>query len=334
MPELRKDPILGRWVIISRERAKRPSDFRVNAKREAGEEDCPFCPGGQSELHDEEILAFRRPGSNPNTPGWWIRVIQDRYPMLRTERELDKIGEGVYDRMEGVGRSEIIIETPDHGATLATMEPKGIEEILWAWRDRILGLKKDGRLHHILIVKNYKKEAGGHLLHPHSQLIAMPIVPKAIKEELIGARHYYDYKERCIFCDIIREELRHPDARLILRNQHFILMAPFASRFPFETWILPQRHTSSFEDIEGYEISSLASTLNKISLRMAQVLGDPPYNLLLHTAPLTAHNIKDYHWHIEIMPILIKVAGFEWGSGFYINPTPPEEAAQYLREAK
>jgi UDPglucose--hexose-1-phosphate uridylyltransferase len=248
------------------------------------------------------------------------------------EGDSGRVGVGMYDMMNGIGAHEVVIETPDHDALWSTLSQSNMEEVLWAFKERIEDLKKDPRFRYILIFKNEGDAAGASLEHPHTQLIALPIVPKRVAEELEGSKAHYNYKERCIFCDILYQEQMVKE-RVIIENKSFIAIAPFASRFPFETWVLPKVHISHYENSEKVGFDYLASILREIIQRMDAVLHHPPYNLIVHTAPVTAHSLEYYHWHIEIIPKLTKVAGFEWGTGFYINPTPPEEAASYLREA-
>ncbi len=329
MPELRKDPITGRWVIISTERAKRPSDFSVEpAERKGGF--CPFCPGHEDKT-PPEILACRSDGSGPNSQGWWVRVVPNKFPALGIEGDLSRQGEGLFDKMGGIGAHEVIIETPDHGLTLATLPEKRIEDVLWAFRERMLDLQRDKRFRYILIFKNHGAPAGASLEHSHSQLIALPIVPKRVREEVDGAKSYYGYKERCIYCDIVRQE-RDSGIRVVAENEGFLTVAPYAPRFPFETWILPKEHESAFENLQSHFYRDLARALKNFLMRIDKVLEMPSYNLVLHTSPLKETPNDYYHWHLEMMPKLTRVAGFEWGTGFYINPTPPEEAAKFLRE--
>lgn len=331
MPELRKDPVIGRWVIISTERGKRPSDFENDAEvRDIGF--CPFCTG-QEDKTPPEIIAYREPGSKKDSPGWWLRVVPNKFPILQVEGALNRAGEGMYDKMNGVGAHEVIIETPAHHKEIFALENEKVEDIIWVYRDRILDLKKDIRLQYILIFKNRGIAAGASLSHPHSQLIATPIVPKRVNEELRGAKSYYDYKERCVFCDMVKQEINTQE-RLVVENEDFIVFEPFAPRFPFETWILPKIHDCSFEDIQKKKVVNLARALKEILGRLNTALDNPPFNYIIHNAPLNASNLPYYHWHIEIIPKLTKVAGFEWGTGFYVNPTPPEEATKFLRETE
>jgi UDPglucose--hexose-1-phosphate uridylyltransferase len=329
MSELRKDPVTGRWVIISTERGKRPSDFGVQ-KVKAKEGFCPFCPGNEDKT-PPEIMAFRQEGGSRNGPGWRLRVVPNKFPALRVEGEINREGVGVYDKMGGIGAHEVIIETPHHQESMATLAPKAFEEVLWAYRDRILDLRRDLRLRYAMIFKNHGEPAGATLEHSHSQLIALPIVPHLVAEEMAGAREYYRYKERCIFCDIVRQEIQQGE-RIVLENSEFISVAPFASFSPFEAWIIPKRHSSFFEECQVHEIQSLSWIFQETLKRLEKALNFPPYNFTLHTTPINERTLEYYHWHFEIIPKLTKFAGFEWGSGFFINPTPPEEAAKFLRE--
>jgi UDPglucose--hexose-1-phosphate uridylyltransferase len=331
MPELRKDPIHGRWVIISTERSRRPSDFSAEERRSVGGF-CPLCEGNEDRT-PPETLAFRDNGTPPNSPGWSLRVVPNKFPALRIEGELDREGEGIYDKMNGVGAHEVVIETPRHEEILTTLPLKGVNNVLHAYRERIIDLRRDQRLRYVLVFKNHGLAAGASLEHSHSQIIALPIVPKRVSEEIEGAKTYFNFKDRCVFCDIIRQELQQK-RRIITENKSFLSIAPFASRFPFETWILPKTHYCSFEHMDLSLYEQAAQILSDTLQRIYRVLNDPPYNFVIHTSSFPEVDAEHYHWHFEIMPKLTKVAGFEWGTGFYINPTPPEEAAEYMREAK
>jgi UDPglucose--hexose-1-phosphate uridylyltransferase len=331
VPELRKDPITGRWVIIATDRAKRPTDFVREKVEIHGSGFCPFCYGNETKT-PPEIHAYRPDGSAKDTPGWTLRVVPNKFPALGIEGTLNRQAEGLYDKMNGIGAHEVIIETPDHQSTLASLPARAVEDVLWAYRDRILDLKKDRRFKYILIFKNHGEPAGASLEHTHSQLIALPVVPKRVSEEVGNSREYYNFKERCIFCDIIRQESQDI-VRVIAENAGFIALSPFAPRFPFEMWVLPKTHQSAFEESQKPEFEHLAFMLKDLLMRLDRVLDSPAYNYILHTSPFPEVSNDYYHWHFEIMPKLTKVAGFEWGTGFYINPTPPEESARFLREA-
>jgi UDPglucose--hexose-1-phosphate uridylyltransferase len=332
MPELRRDPVTGRWVIISTERRRRPDDFQVARPTAVRSDSCPFCPGHE-ELTPPEVLAYRHNGDAPNGPGWQVRVVPNKFPALKVEGGLDREGEGLFDRMNGIGAHEVIIETPSHDRTLSTMSEPEIERVLWAFRERVLDLKRDGRLRYILIFKNHGAAAGATLEHAHSQLIALPIVPDCVREEIEGARRHFEAKERCVFCDIVGQEVA-AGRRVIQENADMVALAPYAPRFPFETWFLPRRHGARYEDAPRHEYESLARLLKGVLMRMDRALESPAYNLIVHSSPFAEDVSEVYHWHVELMPKLTRPAGFEWGTGFYINPTPPEEAARVLRAVR
>ena len=331
MSELRKDPVTGRWVIISTERRKRPTDFRLESVHVGTDEACPFCEGHEP-MTPRELFAHRRSGA-PNTPGWDLRVVPNQFPVLRVEGSVDRVGEGLFDKMNGIGAHEVIIESPRHQDTLATMADAAVEQVLWAFRERVQDLKQDRRFRYIIIFKNHGLAAGASLDHSHSQLIALPIVPREVRDEVDGARQHFQSKERCVFCDIIRQD-GQDGRRVIAENADMVALAPYAPRFPFETWILPKRHQALYEDAPRHEYASLARLLGDVLRRMNRSLRFPPYNLLIHSAPLSEPAGDFYHWHVEIIPKLTKVAGFEWATGFYLNPTSPEEAAEVLRDAR
>lgn len=331
MSELRKDPVTGRWVIISTERRKRPTDFRLESVQLEPDPSCPFCEGHEH-MTPREILAHRPNGSHPNAAGWNLRVVPNQFPVLRVEGNLDRQGEGLFDKMSGIGAHEVIIETPRHDVSMATMGDAAIEGVLWAFHERVRDLKNDRRFRYIIIFKNHGTGAGAALDHSHSQLIALPIVPREVRDEVVGAKAHFKSKERCVFCDIIRQETSD-GRRLIMETNEMVAVAPYAPRFPFETWILPRRHQAHYEDAHRHEYGALARALGEILRRINKMLRFPPYNLLIHSAPI-GEAADYYHWHVEIIPKLTKVAGFEWATGFYLNPTAPEEAAQVLREAR
>lgn len=330
MPELRKDPITGRWVIIATDRVRRPSDFARDTVLMQGGRFCPFCPGNELKT-PPEVLAYRQSGG-PNQSGWTVRVVPNKFPALRVEGNIERHGEGMYDKMDGVGAHEVIIETPNHMLSLSELPEKQLESVLWAFRDRSLDLKRDTRLRYILFFKNHGEPAGATLEHSHSQLIALPVVPRQVQEEMDGSKRYYDFKERCVYCDMVRQDAEH-GSRVVLETEHFLAVCPYAPRFPFETWIVPRRHASHFETADAPLLENLSWVLRTLIRKVDKVLERPAYNYVLHTAPIHDSPMAHYHWHLEVIPKLTKVAGFEWGTGFYLNPTPPEEAAKFLRDA-
>ncbi|MFA5438039.1 MAG: DUF4931 domain-containing protein [Candidatus Omnitrophota bacterium] len=340
MPELRKDPIIGRWVIIATERARRPDQFNGKDHPAAPEVPCPFCEGAEAKT-PKEVYALRPSNSKPNGPGWDLRVVPSIAPFLRVEGDLDRHGRGLYDIMNGVGAHEVVVETNQHIANMADLSPEQISKILKCYLDRIIDLEKDQRFKYVLVFKNYGTSAGGSVVkHSRSQLIATPVNPKRVKEELAGSRHYYDYHERCVFCDLIHQEIEQKE-RLILELDGFIAISPFAARFPFETWIMPKKHSCDFTCQDAESLRNLGKVMKVVLSKLKKGLNDPPYNYVIHTAPFRRKKSgywktidQDYHWHIEIMPRLTRVAGFEWGTGFYICPITPEDCAKFLREVE
>ena len=330
MPELRKDPIIDRWVIISTERGKRPVFFSEESPPSKSAV-CPLCPGNEG-MTPPEVYVKRAAGLPANSPNWTLRVVPNKFPALRIEGTLDKEGLGLYDKMNGIGAHEVIVETPHHGETLWDMPVENIQDVFVAYRERMFDLARDKRFKYIMVFKNHGSIAGASLDHSHSQLIALPIVPKRVVEEISGCLNYFKYKDRCIFCDIIAQE-KDDNVRVIFENDKYIVLSPYAARFPFETWILPKNHEAIFADYERKDnYRALAESLSVLLRKYVKVLNAPPYNFVIHTAPFGNGNIPHYHWHIELIPRLTKMAGFEWGTGFYINPTPPEEATSYLKE--
>ncbi len=338
MSELRRDPVMGRWVIIAPERSLRPDQMTLPvADRQAGP--CVFC-GGQEQRDPHEIHAIRQHGTQPNTPGWRVRVLPNKYPVLRIEGKLEREGLGMFDRLAGIGAHEVIVETPDHALELVDLPEPHIADVLRVYRDRMRDLGGDDRFKYVLIFKNQGYLAGATLTHAHSQLIATPVTPKRVKEELAGALRYYDFKRRCVFCDILRQETRMTRERIVFENDAFVVLSPFAARVSYETWILPKAHNCDYTNITEPEFALLAQALKDILLKMRTALNDPPFNYLIHTAPFRRPHTgywvtiaQDFHWHLEIIPRLTRPAGFEEGSGFYINPVTPEDAAEVLRNA-
>lgn len=339
MPELRRDPVVGYWTIISTERSRRPVEVKPRDLVE--ERQCPFCEGRETETTDE-VYAIRKPDSRPNGPHWQVRAINSKVPILSTHSEFDRFGRGMYDLMHGVGAHEVIIESPKHAHSLDELSAIEIERVIEVYVQRINSLEKDQRFKYALLFKNHGLISGSArdiIRHTRSQLIATPITPKRVKEELVATKGYYDRRERCVFCDILRQELEDR-SRVVSQNKSFFAFCPFASRSPFETWILPKKHCADFGKLDPSFFSDLASLLKECLSKIRLLLNDPPYNMILHTAPFR-HKKKegywktieeDYHWYLQISPRLARDAGFEWGTGIYINPTPPEDAAQLLKE--
>ena len=334
--QYRYDILQKRWVIIASERGRRPKDFTI-PREEVDSSFCPFCPGHE-EKTPPEITALRE-GGRSNGPGWKARVVPNKFPALRIEGAPEREADGIYDRMNGIGAHEVVIETPDHRSSM-------VEEILPTlklYRERLTDLMRDSRLKYILIFKNSGAAAGASLSHPHSQIIATTVTPRAVALELNSCREHHHIKERCLVCDIIKQETAARD-RLVSIDDRFIAFCPYASRFPFEIFIAPRFHQHDFSRCSDHDLRGLAAVLRDVLSRLRDALDDPPFNYILHTSPnANVHPRRahywdtiefDFHWHLEVFPRLTRVAGFEWGSGFYINPTPPEDAAKYLRSIR
>ena len=326
MAELRREPITRMWVVVTTENPKGPSDylpFKPPYQPQETEGVCPFCPGNEGTTPEETFSLSREGG------GWVVRVIPNKFPFFHIEGEFDRRAEGMYDVMEAIGAHEIVVETPDHRQSLGFMETHQIEKILFAYQERLTDLEKDRRFQQFLILKNYP---GVFNRHPHSHILAMPVIPRRIDEEIYGTMDYYQRKERCIFCDIIKEEI-FMKKRVILETVHFLVFSPFASRYPFESWIIPKRHSPDFHSINDEEREDLSVAIRSLFVRFYKLLSDPPYSFVFHTSPIQSQfHRSEYHWHIETRLRIGLREGFEWGTGFFVNPTPPEDAAAYLRE--
>lgn len=326
MAELRKEPIASRWVLTTTEHPRGPADYLPYKPPYQAQETrtpCPFCPGNEA-MTPGETFSWRPEGKR-----WAVRVVPNKFPFFRIEGDFDRRPEGMYDVMEAIGAHEIVVETPDHSQSLATLEPYQIEGILLAFQDRFIDLAKDSRFRHFLIQKNHP---GIFNRHPHSHLMAMPVVPKTIDEEIAGLLEYHQRKERCIFCDMVKEE-SSGKTRVILETAHFLVFCPYASRYPFETWIIPKAHSADFHKITKEMRRDLAVAMQSLFARFLRLLSDPPYSLVLHTSPVQRFHRDEYHWHFETRLRIGLREGFEWATGFFVNPTPPENAAAFLREA-
>ncbi len=324
MEELRKDPTRGRWVLI-----------RPKGGLGAGDE-CLYCPG--SEHATTEIAAYRKDGESPNSPRWSVRVVPASDPYFRIEWELIREGVGMFDMITPRGASELVLESPRHEDTLATLPPAQLESVLWMWRDRLLDLKRDNQIRDILISRHHKKP-GVPPHHPYSRVTAIPIVFDDTRRELREAREYYQYKRRCLYCDMLRQEIG-AETRVVRLTPAFVALVPYAARGPLETWFLPRRHSCSFEEaLTADNVPDLARLLSGYFRTLAARFGDPGYELVVHTAPNLRSRIlqgdwatirDDYHWHIEVVghPERTNRVG-----GIFVNEKPPEATAAELRDA-
>jgi len=341
MPELRKDPIIDRWVIIATERSRRPNDFTGHGAGPVPT-DSVFSPGSESKT-PSEVFQIGRPESTPkDSSGWRVRVVPNKFPALSGEGELDSHASGMFDVMNGVGAHEVVIEHPDAMWDMANASPSEMSEILDAYIARNETLSDDPRFRYILTFRNFGTLAGASINHPHSQIIALPVVPRQIKYELEVARKHFNDKLRSIYGDLLRQELGD-GSRIVEENEHFVVLCPYASRFPFETQIFPKSGGPDFSRMNADQKAALSEVLPRTLRRISNALGNPPYNMVFQTAPITKTRVgnsgqwstleHDFTWRVDILPRLTQVAGFEWGTGFYINPVAPENAASFLRDS-
>jgi UDPglucose--hexose-1-phosphate uridylyltransferase len=259
--------------------------------------------------------------------------VPNKYPALSGDGELMASSVGVYDTMSDVGAHEVFIESPRHVLSLAELPAKAVDEVVLAYRERMLARKQDERLECALIFKNVGESAGASLEHSHSQMICMPVVPKRVGEEMDRCIEFYRERGRCLLCEIVEQEIEQAE-RVVIDAEHFAVIAPYASRSPFEMWIVPKEHITHFENTPPELLAAFAPVLHEALSRLDVALNEPPYNYVIHTTPFTMPEVAHYHWHMEVIPRVTHVAGFEWGTGFYINPVMPQQAAQYLREAQ
>lgn len=338
MSEFRWDPLKATWVITANHRARQPRDFFLD-RQQIVTSACPFCPGHEGKT-PPEVFALRPAGTSANGPEWQVRVVPNKFPLLRIEGELGRRPEGLYETMQGIGAHEVVIETPDHDKSMADFSIAEIARVLQAYRARLLDLRRDPRFRYLQVFKNHGFEAGAPLPHAHSQIMAVPITPPTIKTELNVCRDYFHNNDRCLICDLIAQEL-NDGRRVIYDDGRFLVVTPYASCFPFELRLFPQRHGHDFALQDDAELEACAAALRNVLRRLRDLLRDPPFNFILHTAPPMQPRPEnpgywaslpfDYHWHIELVPRLSRIAGFEWGSGFFINLMPPEDAARFLR---
>lgn len=331
MGELRRDPVVGRWVIVNTLNSLKPQDYEKETRELHQEGVCPFCPGRESRT-PPEIEAVRFDGSYPNAPGWSVRVVPNRFPALDIHGDIERRAIGLFDMCNGIGAHEIIIETPSHAKDCPDLNEQEMLQVVNKYCSRAGDLARDKRFEYILIFKNYGSAAGASLEHAHSQVIALPMVPKYVAESLEGSQNYFEHNKRCIYCDMIAQE-KKDGTRVIAENGDFLCFASFVSRFSFESWIMPKFHQANFAEMNDGQRYNLGCMLKDILRRNRICLGNPSYNFFINTAPTKYKHHHSYHWHIEIIPKLTNMAGFEWGTGFYVVLTDPADAAKYLRQA-
>ncbi|MBS7626787.1 galactose-1-phosphate uridylyltransferase [Candidatus Bathyarchaeota archaeon] len=330
MAELRFDPAADEWVIMAHERIGRPSDFEVHQKHKPAPswvDDCPFCPGNES-LTPPELAVYCK---NEDTSKWQVRVIPNKFPALNPgisaeKRFVDKYFEGV----EGIGHHEVVVESPIHNEKISEMDPSDVELILKAYIDRVRVLSEREYVKSVVIFKNHGPSAGTSILHPHSQIIATPTLTNQMRKRLQVAVEYYSRMKNCLYCDINKWE-HESGRRIIYEGKYFIVFNPYASHYSYETWISPIEHSSCFSNINRGGVEELSGVLPDILRRIESILGNPDYNYILHTALNRCNGDWPLHWYIQIVPRISVIGGFEIGSGTYINPTLPEDAAKSMR---
>ncbi|GAB4345043.1 MAG: galactose-1-phosphate uridylyltransferase [Candidatus Abyssubacteria bacterium] len=327
MPEFRQNMITREWVIIAPERSKRPDQF---ARREGTRRtlpqfspECPFCPGNERETPPPTCVIG-------DGGSWDVRAVPNKYAALHSDEPVERGRVGQFLKAGGYGIAEVIIETPRHDLSIATMPESQVRLVLEAYRQRTREISEMRDVHLITLFRNHGERAGTSLEHPHSQLIATPIIPPHVRDQIHQAIMHYDSYGKCVYCEMMEEELRQR-TRVIMESDCFAAFAPFASRSPFQVGILPKLHRSFFGDLTNEELDDFAHVLKTVLLKIHVGLDDPDYNYVIGSAPVGDYAARYYHWYMEIVPRLTTPAGFEMGSGIYINVMPPEQSAEFLR---
>src|SRR3990172_6994330 len=327
MPEIRHNIITRQWVIIATERAPPAhlfaSEEKMRVDLSARVPTCPLCPGNESKTPPE---TFREPKDGP----WRVRVVPNKFGALSSDGQLVRMNVGIKRTIRGVGRHEVIVETPEHNQTLARMGEDEVERVLRASLARYHAVLADERVEQVTLFKNHGPAAGTSLEHPHSQLIGTPVIPSEVMDRLTTALQFYDESGQCLFCTTLAEEMDE-GTRVVVEGQHFVAFIPFAALSPFHLWIFPKRHSASFGNIEPAELADLARVLRALLAKLHKGLNDPDYNFTIRTAPKESDRVKYYHWYVSVVPRVTKMAGFELGSGMFINTALPEESARFLR---
>jgi UDPglucose--hexose-1-phosphate uridylyltransferase len=322
MPEWRKDPVTGLWLIIAPERAQRPQGEQTIER-------CPFCAGHEVDT-PPEVFSIRAVASSPNTPGWDVRVVPNQYPAVVNRAGAVPAPEPFYLSMPAQGAHEVVIESPDHLENIASLEQYQLLKILTAYRQRMRELSKDERWRYLLLFKNQGIGAGATLAHVHSQLMGLTIIPSEAEREIDGAQDYYNRTGSCVYCEMNALEVS-AGKRIVDANQDFLTFCPYASRVAYESWIVPRHHESLFTTSDDASVHNLARPLSHLLRRLDRALGGLQCNYVIHSGPPHLGDNPFYHWHMEVLPRVVQQGGFEWGSGSYINVVRPEDAAALLR---
>ncbi len=330
MPELRHNVLTREWVIIATERAKRPEDF-IKRKKEkktlpAYVATCPFCPGNEKLTPPETYVV-------PDTSSWRVRVTPNKFAALSYQGERRRSIQGIRRTVTGVGIHEVIVETPDHSKTTALLEDAQVETVLQTYLNRFMFASRDPRVEQVTIFKNHGEAAGTSLEHTHSQMIAAPVITAQLRDRLINALKHFDEFGECIFCRVLDQELKE-STRIVYESEHFVAFVQYAALSPFSMLVMPRRHMACFSEITDAEAADLARNLRRTLGKLYYGLDDPDFNYSVRTAPTEYAGVKYYHWYVSIIPRLTKMAGFELGSGMFINVSLPEENASFLRGVK
>jgi UDPglucose--hexose-1-phosphate uridylyltransferase len=330
MPEIRQNIVTREWVIIATERARRPEDF---AKKEPTKKvlpefspSCPFCPGNEDQTPPEVFRLEEK-------ESWLIRVIPNKFAALSRQGICERKANGIKRSVSGVGIHDVIIKTPFHNLTTALLPETHVEKILQAYKRRYLEVDEDSRVEQVILFKNHGESAGTSLEHSHSQLVGTPLTPYQVRNRLEEAARYFDDTGECVFCRTLQDE-RQDQVRIIAENPHFLAFIPYAALSPFHTWIFPKNHQASFGELQDEEIPDLARVLKLVLAKLYYGLENPDFNYVIRSVPYKEKAVEYYHWYISIVPRLTKAAGFEFGSGMYINTTFPEESAAFLRSVQ
>lgn len=328
MSEWRVDPVTGQWTLVADDLPLARRDFVLDGGSRPLDVPCPLCEGREATA-GREIFAVRNEGP-PDTPGWQLRVVPNRVPALRVEAGAVGAQDGLLLHRPGLGAHEVVVESPHHDRTWYTMTADELALVFRAWRARMADLRHDARLRAALAFKNHGAEAGARLVHPHSQVMAMPRVPPHLTHEVEASHRHHDATGRCLLCDLVAQE-RGSGLRIVADSATHVALAPYASRVPFETWVVPVGHGARFDEAPDDAIEALAVAVSRLLDRMAVALESPAFNAVLHSAPFDEPGDGAYHWHLEVLPRVLRPGGFDLGSGVPVNPVAPEKAARVLR---
>ena len=329
MPEYRTDPITGRTVIIAEGRSQRPQEF-ASRRPSLDPQSCPFCPGHETDTPGESF-AIRSDRSRPDSPGWKLRAVPNKYPAIDTGVACPESAKGV-DGHPAYGRHEVLIESPRHITLTSELSAEELADVFRATIERMRSMYADPRIEHVLPFKNVGPSSGASLAHLHSQIIGQPLVPPDVQWELDRGRQYFSAHNRCMWCNLMQPERKAP-VRVVLDSPRFIAFCPFASRFAYETWVFPSDHATRFEKTSDTDVVEFARVVHRLIGPLESLLDEPTYNYVLRSAPRVLLHDSSYHWHLQILPRAAGIAGFELGTGIHINPVAPETAAARLRDA-